>query len=388
MKNKKRILAAVLTAVMMISMLPATAFATETVGNEKAESAVEAVTMSSEEQDVETAVEYVEEETTETTAEEPSEADPGEESAEPADEAEAVTEETDPADEAEAVTDEAEPADKAKAATEEAVPAAEKKEAAEAVQEEPAETEDQIVLRAAGDGSGFPNTVRYNNTTYSKSGEPIALTADYKIQGLGQTNWLNEYNLNGQTVKTDDLYVQAYKNGSRTIYVYELPSLIEVMRGSGLYMSPGSFRYGMLDGSGGLFEGDLNFNSNEVYKVNANGSVTTSNNSVVNSIKAGNVTYGIFDIYPGTLLRNPIDAIYYVQSGSSEEYVRPTYTITYKDGLDGEVFEDQVYQDENAVQGHKTPHFQWNGANGDPERYGYRFAGWTDESGTVVGSMA
>ena len=191
MKNKKRILAAVLTAVMMISMLPATAFATETVGNEKAESAVEAVTMSSEEQDVETTVEYVEEETTETTAEETSKADPGEESAEPADEAEAVT-------------DEAEPADKAKAATEEAVPAAEKKEAAEAVQEEPAETEDQIVLRAAGDGAGFPESFRHSNKTYTKTNVAGELSVNFHVQGYGQTNWLRDYldRLNGQTLKT------------------------------------------------------------------------------------------------------------------------------------------------------------------------------------------
>lgn len=394
MKNKKRILAAVLTAVMMISMLPATAFATETVGNEKAESAVEAVTMSSEEQDVETTVEYVEEETNETTTEVPSEADPGEESAEPADEAEAVAGEEEPADEAEAVTDEAEPADKAKAATEEAVPAAEKKEGAEAVQEEPAETEDQIVLRAGGDGSGFPNTVRYSSTTYSKSGDPVALATNFRIQGLGQTNWLNKYDLNGQTVKTDVLYAQAYVSGTRTIYVYELPSLIEVMRGYGLYISPESFRYGDLNGAGHwetfiipiFVDPLLNFNSIDAVLVQADGNTDSANNRVVNSIKNGNVTYCIFENYSGTLLDPTVEATYYVQSGSDQEYVRPTYHITYKDGLNGEVFADQFYQDENAVEGHKTPHFQWNGANGDPERYGYRFAGWKDESGTVVGN--
>lgn len=376
MKNKKRILAAVLTAVMMISMLPATAFATETVGNEKAESAVEAVTMSSEEQDVETAVEYVEEETNETTAEEPSEADPGEESAEPADEAEAVAGEEEPADEAEAVTDEAEPADKAKAATEEAVPAAEKKEAAEAVQEEPAETEDQIVLRAGGDGSGFPNSFRYNNATYTKSGSPVGLTANFKIQGKGQTNWLDEYGLNGQTVSTGTLYYQIYTSGSSRIVVYEIPSLIEVMQGTGLYMSPGSMNNAYMD------VGRVPFEATGNYRVNANGS--TTRNGVISSIANGNVTYGWNTSYTTTIQSGTIDVIYQVRSGS-DSYVRPTYTITYKDGLNGEVFADQVYTDENAVGGHKTPHFQWNGANGDPERYGYRFAGWKDESGTVVG---
>ena len=84
MKTRKRILAAVLTAIMMISMLPANTFATETVGNGEAESAVEAVSVSTEEQDVETTVEDVSEELTEETSIESSETDEVEETADPA----------------------------------------------------------------------------------------------------------------------------------------------------------------------------------------------------------------------------------------------------------------------------------------------------------------
>lgn len=392
MKNKKRILAAVLTAVMMISMLPATAFATETVGNEKAESAVEAVTMSSEEQDVETTVEYVEEETTETTAEETSEADPGEESAEPADEAEAVAGEEEPADEAEAVTDEAEPADKAKAATEEAVPAAEKKEAAEAVQEEPAETEDQIVLRAAGDGAGFPESFRHSNKTYTKTNVAGELSVNFHVQGYGQTNWLRDYldRLNGQTLKTGTLRYQQYKNGNSTLMVYELPSLVQLMEGQGLYISPGSIHHVSIGHNDFLnrFQEDIGFYDNSYGRYINNNNYSAY--STVDELAKGNVTYAFSTSSDANqnALSSPREVYYYIHNGDDQQYVKPTYTITYKDGLNGEVFADQVYQDADAVEGDKTPHFQWNGENGDPERYGYRFAGWTNESGTVVGNSA
>lgn len=91
MKNRKRILAAVLTAIMTISMLPANTFATETVGNGEAESAVEAVSMSSEEHEVETTVEDVSEEKTD----ESSEVVQADETADPAavEEVETVSEE-------------------------------------------------------------------------------------------------------------------------------------------------------------------------------------------------------------------------------------------------------------------------------------------------------
>ncbi len=109
MKTRKRILAAVLTAIMMISMLPANTFATETVGNVEAESAVEAVSMSSEEHEVETTVEDVSEEKTD----ESSEVVQADETADPAavEEVETVSEEeTEAAGDAEAVTETAEAA--------------------------------------------------------------------------------------------------------------------------------------------------------------------------------------------------------------------------------------------------------------------------------------
>ena len=107
MKTRKRILAAVLTAIMMISMLPANTFATETVGNGEAESAVEAVSVSTEEQDVETTVEDVSEELTEETSIESSETDEVEETADPAAEEtiETVEETVEQAEEAEAAAE-------------------------------------------------------------------------------------------------------------------------------------------------------------------------------------------------------------------------------------------------------------------------------------------
>ena len=46
-----------------------------------------------------------------------------------------------------------------------------------------------------------------------------------------------------------------------------------------------------------------------------------------------------------------------------------TYTVTYTDGVNGEVFADQVYSD--LLSGTVTPAF-----NGNPEREGYVFGGW------------
>ena len=83
MKNRKRILAAVLTAIMTISMMPANTFATENVGNEEAEPAVEAVSVSTEEQDVESTVEDISEDVTENVSVESSETVEAEDTADP-----------------------------------------------------------------------------------------------------------------------------------------------------------------------------------------------------------------------------------------------------------------------------------------------------------------
>ena len=56
------------------------------------------------------------------------------------------------------------------------------------------------------------------------------------------------------------------------------------------------------------------------------------------------------------------------------------YTVTYKDGVDGEVFADQVYG--NLLSGVATPAFE-----GTPTREGYVFKGWNPEvAATVTGN--
>ena len=56
------------------------------------------------------------------------------------------------------------------------------------------------------------------------------------------------------------------------------------------------------------------------------------------------------------------------------------YTVTYKDGVDGEVFADQVYG--NLLSGVATPAFE-----GTPTRKGYVFKGWNPEvAATVTGN--
>ena len=53
------------------------------------------------------------------------------------------------------------------------------------------------------------------------------------------------------------------------------------------------------------------------------------------------------------------------------------YTVTYTDGADGNVFENQVT--ENVMSGTETPEF-----NGTPSRDGYTFMGWTPEVAETV----
>ena len=52
------------------------------------------------------------------------------------------------------------------------------------------------------------------------------------------------------------------------------------------------------------------------------------------------------------------------------EEVEKTYTVTYKDGVKGKAFKEQVY--EGLAYGVETPKF-----DGKPTRKGYTFAGWT-----------
>lgn len=49
-----------------------------------------------------------------------------------------------------------------------------------------------------------------------------------------------------------------------------------------------------------------------------------------------------------------------------------TYTVTYTDGADGEIFDDQVFED--VEEGSDTPEF-----DGTPKREGYEFTGWDVE---------
>ena len=59
------------------------------------------------------------------------------------------------------------------------------------------------------------------------------------------------------------------------------------------------------------------------------------------------------------------------------EAVPDTFTVTYTDGVDGEVFEEKVFSDLKS--GEDTPAF-----GKDPYRYGYTFAGWLPEVAKTV----
>ena len=346
-KNVQKLLSIVLTVIMMISMLPFSVFAADLDVYDVEEPAVEAVSVPAEEQEIESTVEDVLVGNAET-------------------EDELLVED------AEIVEDSSEEI--------ETVDAADPAEADADVVIEESETDETLGALNDGyvdvGGKNFPDSFKYGSNTYAKSGNPVALDASYKIQGRGQTNWLNKYNLNGQQVNSGKIYYQVYTSGNRSIVVYEIPSLIEVMQGTGLYMSPKSLHNESVDVGRASFE-----NTATAYRVKETGGAAVSS-GVITYLENGNVTYGFTTLLQSSTQNGTIDVIYYVRSGS-DAYIRPTYTITYKDGVDDEVvFEDQIYENEDAVEGHNTPHFKWNGAPGDPVRPGYRFMGWKDQNGT------
>ena len=346
-KNVQKLLSIVLTVIMMISMLPFSVFAADLDVYDVEEPAVEAVSVPAEEQEIESTVEDVLVGNAET-------------------EDELLVED------AEIVEDSSEEI--------ETVDAADPAEADADVVIEESETDETLGALNDGyvdvGGKNFPDSFKYGSNTYAKSGNPVALDASYKIQGRGQTNWLNKYNLNGQQVNSGKIYYQVYTSGNRSIVVYEIPSLIEVMQGTGLYMSPKSLHNESVDVGRASFE-----NTATAYRVKETGGAAVSS-GVITYLENGNVTYGFTTLLQSSTQNGTIDVIYYVRSGS-DAYIRPTYTITYKDGVDDEVvFEDQIYENEDAVEGHNTPHFKWNGAPGDPVRPGYRFMGWKDQEGT------
>ena len=353
-KNVQKLLSIVLTVIMMISMLPFSVFAADLDVFDVEEPAVETVSVPAEEQEIESTVEDVLVGNAET-------------------EDELLVED------AEIVEDSSEEI--------ETVDAADPAEADADVVIEESETDETLGALNEGyvdvGGKNFPNSFKYNGNTYTKSGNPVPLDASYRIQGVGQTNWLNDYGLNGQQVNPGKIYYQVYTSGSNSIVVYEIPSLIEVMQGTGLYMSPQSVNANNSVVDVGLATFESNASS---YRVSGTGGAAVAK-GVTKNLSNGNVTYGFTTNRLSRTQSGTINVEYTVYSGSNS-YIRPTYTITYKDGVNNEeVFADQVYTDENAVEGHLTPHFKWPDENGvdvdgDPVRPGYRFMGWKDQEGT------
>ena len=86
----------------------------------------------------------------------------------------------------------------------------------------------------------------------------------------------------------------------------------------------------------------------------------------------------------GALLQIPGNTTWYEETATFTVTVpeKERYTVTYTDGVDGEVvFADQVY--DNLLSGTDTPDFV-----GTPEREGYVFAGWNPAvAETVTGSV-
>ena len=84
--------------------------------------------------------------------------------------------------------------------------------------------------------------------------------------------------------------------------------------------------------------------------------------------------------YKLTITADKVVFVTCINTYEKKEVKPDTYTVTYTDGANGTVFENQVYTDLHA--GDKTPAF-----NGTPTRSGYTFNGWTpDVAKTVTGN--
>lgn len=356
-KNVQRIMATILTVIMMVSMLPFNVFASDLDTDMFVEPAVEAVSVPGEEREVESTVEDVLVGNAET-------------------EDELLVED------AEIVEDSSEEI--------ETVDAADPAEAD--VVEESEEFAATETVGAGADGTGFPASFTYGNDTYEKYGDRVELNANFRVTGVNLSTW--EF-LNERVISTGKIYYQEYRSGSSRIVVWELPTTVQISQGSGYYINPnaqyygGKIQIGKYNGawSNPVFSEDAYFGNSKQYKIVRDGKVTESTNGPFRYLRQGETTYS-FDNTARTQIssRDPVDVLYTLYSGTqgSEPIISKTYKITYKDGVDGvEIFRDQVYEDEYAVEGKATPHFQWEGVNADPVRPGYRFTGWKDQNGEV-----
>ena len=358
-KNVQRIMATILTVIMMVSMLPFNVFASDLDTDMFVEPAVEAVSVPGEEREIESTVEDVLVGNAET-------------------EDELLVED------AEIVEDSSEEI--------ETVDAADPAEAD--VVEESEEFAATETVGAGADGTGFPASFTYGNDTYEKYGDPVGLNANFRVTGVNLSTW--EF-LNERVISTGKIYYQEYRFGSSRIVVWELPTTVQISQGSGYYINPDAQRWGGRINIGKYngawsnppFSDDAYFGKSKQYKIVRKGAVTESTDGPFKYLAQGETTYS-FDGTAETNIseRDPVDVMYRLYSGTqgSEPIISHTYKITYKDGVDDvEIFRDQVYEDEYAIEGHATPHFKWpdkeTGSDGDPVRPGYRFMGWTDQDG-------
>ncbi len=187
MKNRKRILALVLTAIMTISMLPTAAFAAEADGADTAaEPAVETVSVSSEEVETQPTVEDVSEEKAQEPAAEPqpeAPADPApEEDTTPAEEP--ATEVTEPAQEE--TGEAAEEATEGTEAQAEEVPAETETEEPEKTSDEPVtltfKGSDYTVTATFDASAGFPDGVQMKASEIKQSAQEYETYYDQALE--------------------------------------------------------------------------------------------------------------------------------------------------------------------------------------------------------------
>ena len=237
----------------------------------------------------------------------------------------------------------------------------------------------------------FPPTIKYNNRSYTISGNHTSKDVSYYIQGIGQSAVLNTLGLNNTKVSEGTIYIQAYKKGSSTIYLVTVEPLHGVLENS-RYSIPDPNLIDIINGRASNADNLVTYNTYGCAVGQTNTTSSGSNSPLTSSgtgtIQRGKDTYIVFTDNPYSgWARIQDDIVYRVGKRGSESDI-PVYMKIKVNYVDGEAAGNsfpspQTYLLESKINGsngtwprvNMQPFVGPDGTN-IPKWEGHQFTGW------------